>query len=206
MAFPIGYSPSQIICRTWRRMCPHIPLKERSQIREVMLQKWEIQKTEAQYLFSLPQRPKLRHMFENQNYEGSLQKTQWGICSTSRKVWWLDNSGSQSLLTKEVNPGTVIDTQWWYKISPLDGYNLVRVKKNRRRRRRVSESFWSRHISQKVICTEKFMRIWQILWRVDMESSNIHSSSLRNKRNCRTSYTTSKRGNISCTIAIRTGW
>ena len=79
-------------------------------------------------------------------------------------------------------------------------------KKNRRRRRRVYESFWSRHISQKVICTEKFMRIWQILWRVDMESSNIHSSSLRNKRNCRTSYTTSKRGNISCTIAIRTGW
>ena len=35
-------------------------------------------------------------MLENQNYEGSLQKTQWGIYSTSRKVWWLDNSGSQS--------------------------------------------------------------------------------------------------------------
>ena len=36
------------------------------------------------------------HMLENQNYEGSLQKTQWGIYSTSRKVWWPDNSGSQS--------------------------------------------------------------------------------------------------------------
>ena len=32
-------------------------------------------KTEAQYLHSLHQRPKLRNMSENQNYEGSLQKT-----------------------------------------------------------------------------------------------------------------------------------
>ena len=32
------------------------------------------EKTEAQYLYSLPQRPKLRDMLENQNDEGSLQK------------------------------------------------------------------------------------------------------------------------------------
>ena len=32
-------------------------------------------KTEAQNLYLLLQRPKLRHMPENQNYEGSLQKT-----------------------------------------------------------------------------------------------------------------------------------
>ena len=37
-AFQIGYSPSQLILRTWRHMCPHIPLKERSQIRKLMLQ------------------------------------------------------------------------------------------------------------------------------------------------------------------------
>ena len=35
-----------------------------------------IQKTEAQYLYSLHPRPKLRHMLEDQNYEVSLQKTQ----------------------------------------------------------------------------------------------------------------------------------
>ena len=35
-------------------------------------------------------------MLKNQNYEGSLQKTQWGIYSMGRRVWWLDNSGSQS--------------------------------------------------------------------------------------------------------------
>ena len=39
-AFSIGYSPSQMIWRTKRRMCPQITLKERSQIRKVMLQKW----------------------------------------------------------------------------------------------------------------------------------------------------------------------
>ena len=53
-------------------------------------------KTVAQYLYSLPSRPKLRHLLKNQNYEGYVQKTQWGIFSTSRKVWWLDNSRSQS--------------------------------------------------------------------------------------------------------------
>ena len=40
----------------------------------------------------------------------------------------------------------------------------------------------------------QFIRMWQILWRFIMESSNVHTISLRNKRNCRTSYTTSKRG------------
>ena len=35
----------------------------------------ETEKMEAQYLYSLHQGPKLRHMQANQNYEGSLQKT-----------------------------------------------------------------------------------------------------------------------------------
>ena len=39
-----------------------------------------------------------------------------------------------------------------------------------------------------------------------MESSNVYTLSLRNKRNCRTSFSTSKRGNTSCIIAIRNGW
>ena len=39
-AFLFGYSPSQWIWRTWRHFCSHIPLKERTQIRKVMLQKW----------------------------------------------------------------------------------------------------------------------------------------------------------------------
>ena len=43
-AFLFGDSPSHFILRTWRRMCSHIPLKERSQIRKVRLQKWRHKK------------------------------------------------------------------------------------------------------------------------------------------------------------------
>ena len=46
---------------------------------------------------SLPKRPELRRVLEDPNYEVSLRKTHLrSIYSTSRKVWWLDNSGSQS--------------------------------------------------------------------------------------------------------------
>ena len=56
---------------------PSIPLKERSQIRKVLCCfKSGHKKTEAQCLYSLLQRPKLRHMLKNENYEGSVQKTQ----------------------------------------------------------------------------------------------------------------------------------
>ena len=38
--------------------------------------KVETKKTEAKCLYSLYQRTKLRHMLKNENYEGSVQKTQ----------------------------------------------------------------------------------------------------------------------------------
>ena len=46
----------------------------------------------------------------------------------------------------------------------------------------------------------QFIGIWQILWRSIMESSNVYSWSLRNKRNCRTNYTTSKREGSSAVL------
>ena len=39
-----------------------------------------------------------------------------------------------------------------------------------------------------------------------MDSSDVHAISLRNKRNCRTSFSTSKTRNISFIIAIWIGW
>ena len=56
---------------------------------------------------------------------------------------------------KKVNPRTITGTLSWYKISSLNGYNVIRVgTRIRRRRRRVDESFWSRHRSQKVFFTK----------------------------------------------------
>ena len=52
----------------------------------------------------------------------------------------------------------------------------------------------------------QFIRIWQVLWRIIMESSNSCTSPIRNKRNCRTSCTSSKRRDISRIIAIWIEW
>ena len=38
----------------------------------------------------------MRYLFANQNNKGSSQKTLWRGSTSSRKVWWLNNSGSQS--------------------------------------------------------------------------------------------------------------
>ena len=49
-AFLIGYSPSQLILKTWRCMCSHILVKEWTQIRKAMLQKWSYEKREDSIL------------------------------------------------------------------------------------------------------------------------------------------------------------
>ena len=51
---------------------------------------------------------------------------------------------------REVNLETTTDTQSWFKILPLNGFNLIRVKRKLLRRRRgVYESFSSRRRSRK---------------------------------------------------------
>ena len=71
-AFLIDYSPSQLIWRTWRRMCSHIPLKERTQIRKVMLRKWRHKNWSTIFILTSPKNE--RDLFQEQ------------------KVWWIDNS------------------------------------------------------------------------------------------------------------------
>ena len=50
----------------------------------------DIKIKEAQHLYSLPKRPKLRCLLSNQNDKGSLQKTHWRSSTSDKKVWWLD--------------------------------------------------------------------------------------------------------------------
>ena len=47
--FLIDYNPSLTNWRNSRRMCSHIPLQERSQIRKVILQKWKKKKQERKH-------------------------------------------------------------------------------------------------------------------------------------------------------------
>ena len=44
---------------------------------------------------SLPERPKLRRLLENENNESLLHKTHWRSFTSSRKVWWQCNGRSQ---------------------------------------------------------------------------------------------------------------
>ena len=165
----------------------------------------EGRKTEAQYLFSLPQRPNLRHMLEKNN-EGSVQKTQWGIYSTSRKVWWLDNSGSQSPQRRKCIPEqSPIRCRGRRSRHSID--TILSVQNQEFAGDGEESTKVSRAVTKvKISWHWQFIRILPILWRIIMESSKVYTLSLRNKRNCRTSFSTSKRGNISCIIAIWIGW
>ena len=81
-------------------------------------------KMEAQYSHSLPQIPK-------------------EIYSTNRRVWWLDNSRAQKRISEQ-SPVRCRGTR------PHHSVDTTRVKlKLHRRRRRIYESFQSRHRSQK---------------------------------------------------------
>ena len=97
---------------------------------------------EAQHFYSLPERSELLSMLANQNDKGSLQKTHWRSSTSSRKVWWLDNSRSKCSMTK-------VATEWiqseFKRVSRAVG-------------KAESHLHW------------QFIGIWQILWRRIMES------------------------------------
>ena len=112
-------------------MCSHISVKEWTQIRKAMLQKVELQKTGAQYSYSLPQIPK-------------------EIYFSNRRDWWLENSRAQ----KRISEQSPVRCRG---IRSHNSVDTTRVKPElHRRRRRIYESFQSRHRSQKVFYTNDF--------------------------------------------------
>ena len=52
------------------------------------LRRWH---QEAQYLHSLPKRPKMRSLQANQNQKGSSEKTNWGNSTSGRNIREVDN-------------------------------------------------------------------------------------------------------------------
>ena len=77
-AFLFGYSLSQLIWRTWRCMCSHIPLRER----ELRFGRWCFKSGDTKNGSIV--------------FHGLLAKKPKEIYSGSRKVWWFDNSRAQS--------------------------------------------------------------------------------------------------------------
>ena len=121
----------------------------------------------------------------------------------TEKVWWLDISTAQSPQRK-----TWISEQSPIRCRGTSSRTLAESFSNKNFTR-DGEEFTKVLIAvaeAKSYSYVQFIRIWQELWRSIMESSNVCTSSLTKKRNCRTSFSTSKIGNISCVIAIQIGW
>ena len=97
---PVWLQPFTVNLEDLEYMCPHIPLKECTQIRKVTLQKW-------------------KHKKRKHSVHAYFRKNQ-KIYSAIRKVWCRARSSA-----KEVNLGTLTDTLSWHKFSPLNG---IRVK------------------------------------------------------------------------------
>ena len=104
---------------------------------------WGFGKTQC--LHSLPERPKLRDLPEDQNHKGPVQKTYWQSRTSCRKFWWFDYSRAQKFSVKVVNLETIIDMQSWCRTWPLNGSSRIRAKqKLHRKAREVCKSSWSR--------------------------------------------------------------
>ena len=113
---------------------------------------------EAQCLYPLPKRPKLRRMLwepkeQKPLAEDALTKhyhEQKSLVTWSRRI--------TKFSVKDVNHGTITDTLSWYKILLLNGFSLIRTKRRfHTRRREVCENSWSRHTNQKLLNTDNSM-------------------------------------------------
>ena len=91
---------------------------------------------------------------------------------------------------KNVNLGTITDTLSWYKVLATQ-WNPCKTKTSQKTENN-SRKFTETVAEAKCYSYVQFIRIWQALWRIIMESSKVHASSLRDKQNCRMSCTSSK--------------
>ena len=106
-------------------MCPHIPLTERTSDSEAPANVVTSLKHNIYIHFSKDRncdvclKTKITRVPCRRRGEGSIPRAeQYGDLITA----------DHKILNEVVNPGTITDTLSWYRISPLSGYNLIRVK------------------------------------------------------------------------------
>ena len=157
---------------------------------------------------SLPERQKLRHLQENHRLQRLLAENALALpCTSSRKLWWLDNSRSQCsqwrMWISKQSPircrGTRIGNSM-DSIIPVQNKNFIRKKK------RAYKSSWSRRGKPKVIHTDNSLKLGKacedLSW--NHRTSTLHRS--QTKRCCWKSGTQNW-GRDFCNIdAIRSGW
>ena len=114
--------------------------------------------------------PKLRHLQEDQDNKGPLQKTQWRSRTSSRKMLVTWQQQITKFPVKDVNLETTIDTLSWYKIWQLNGFNLIRSKPNFSGNRKDLTKDLGADEETKSHLHRQFPGIWQTLWRFILES------------------------------------
>ena len=107
-------------------------------------------------------------------------------------VTWLQPITKSS--TKDVNLGTIIDTQSLYKFQPLNGYNRTHSNQKLLRKRKELTEVLGADVETKSHLHWQFLRIWQRLWRIIMESSYTWY--------CWKSGTQNRGRNVCCVVAI----
>ena len=146
-------------------------------------------------------------MLAKQDDKGSLQKTHWRSTS-SRKVWWLDNSRSQSpQWGKWISKQSPIRSRGTRSSHSMDSILSVQ-KKTSQETEKSLRKFLEPSEKPKVIYTDiQFIGIWQILWRSRHGIIELlHLIDLRRMVLLKKAVRRIERRDVCCTVAIRLGW
>ena len=139
---------------------------------------------ETQYLYSLPETLELRDTPENRDRKGSLQETHKRSHTPSRKCWWLDNSRSQSsqwkLWISKQSPIRCRGTRFGNSMDSIISVQNQNFTRNRKEFAKVlgADAETKSHLNW------QFLRKWQSLWSLILESLYVDTSPFRNKWDC----------------------
>ena len=164
--FLIGYSPSQLISRTWRCTCLYIHLKERIQIRMVMLQKWGYKNGSTVFLLT------------------SAKTGRDLVHEQKRLVTWKQQSS-------KVNLGTITSSLPWCKISLFSGYYPWKTQTSQETEKNLRKLLEPSQMP-KVIHMDDFWEFGKYCEELSWNHRTAFSHRLET-RNCRTSCNVEKK-------------
>ena len=180
---PVWLQPFTVNLEDLEAQCSHIPLKERSQIRKMMLRKWRHKNGSTVFMLTSSKNQK-RSVLRAEKY-GDLTPAEHKVLNGGRES---RNNHRYAVVVQVLATQRSVANQNFTG----DGEECTKVLIA------VAEA--------KSYSYVQFIRFGQVLWRISMESSNNDTSSIRDKRNCRMSCTSNRRRDISRIIAIWIGW
>ena len=165
-------------------MCSHIPLKERTQIRKVMLQEWRHQNWST--VFMLTSAKTKRDLFCEQKKYGDLTTAEHKVLNEGRES---RNNHRYAVAVQ------VLATQW----NPCQTKTSRETEKNLRKFLQPSQK-------PKVIHTYILLEFGKYCEEFSWHHRTTTLHKRRDNRNCRTNCTSNNRRDISRIIAIWVGW